>query len=84
MSHKAQHEALNMDIVKRLTLWAAKQPRAEGAQLALEAASHIESLRLEVRTQRHEIAQHISVRNAILDMDQPPGRCVISIKEDTT
>ena len=66
-----------MDIVKRLTLWAAKQPRADGAQLALEAAAHIESLRREIRTQRHEIAQHISVRNAILDMDKPPYHGII-------
>lgn len=60
------------DIVNRLTLWAAKQPRTEGAKLALEAAAHIEALRQEVRTQRNEIAQHVSVRNAILDMDKPP------------
>jgi hypothetical protein len=60
------------DIVKRLTLWAAKQPRADGAQLALEAAAHIESLRTEIRTQRHEIAQHINVRNVLLDMDTLP------------
>lgn len=59
------------DIVNRLTLWAAQQPRTEGAKLALEAAAHIESLRQEVRTQRNEIAQHVSVRNAILDMDRP-------------
>lgn len=63
---------MSADIVHRLTLWAAKQPRADGAQLALEAAAHIESLRREVRTQRAEIAQHISVRNAILDMDKTP------------
>ena len=63
---------MSADIVHRLTLWAAKQPRTEGAQLALEAAAHIESCRREVRTQRAEIAQHISVRNAILDMDKPP------------
>lgn len=60
------------DIINRLTLWAAQQPRTEGAQLALEAAAHIESLRQEVRTQRNEIAQHVSVRNAILDMDKTP------------
>jgi len=60
------------DIVNRLTLWAAQQPRSEGAQLALEAVAHIESLRREVRTQRHEIAQHINVRNVLLDMDKPP------------
>jgi hypothetical protein len=60
------------DIVKRLTLWAAKQPRADGAQLALEAAAHIESLRAEIRTQRVEIAQHVNLRNAILDMDTLP------------
>lgn len=59
------------DIINRLSLWAAKQPRTEGSQLALEAAAHIESLRQEVRTQRNEIAQHVSVRNAILEMDRP-------------
>jgi hypothetical protein len=63
---------MSADIAHRLTLWAAKQPRADGAQLALEAAAHIEALRLEVRTQRNEISQHISVRNALLDMDKPP------------
>ncbi len=31
-----------------------------------------ESLRKEVRTQRYEIAQHVNVRNALLDMDKPP------------
>lgn len=61
-----------MDIVKRLTLWAANQPRTDGAQLALEAVAVIESLRREIRMQRNEIAQHISVRNAILDMDKTP------------
>lgn len=60
------------DIVKRLTLWAAKQPRTDGAQLALEAVAHIESLRTEIRTQRAEIAQHVNVRNAILEMDTLP------------
>jgi hypothetical protein len=60
------------DIVKRLRLWAVKQPRADGVQLALEAAAHIEALRREVRMQRAEIAQHVNVRNAILDMDTLP------------
>lgn len=60
------------DITKRLTLWAAKQPRTDGAKLALEAVAHIESLRTEIRTQRAEIAQHVNLRNAILDMDKPP------------
>lgn len=64
---------MGADIANRLTLWAAKQPRSEGAQLALEAVAHIESLRREIRTQRNEIAQHISVRNALLDMDKPPN-----------
>lgn len=63
---------MSADIVHRLTLWAAKQPRADGAQLALEAAAHIESLRREVRTQRAEIAQHVNVRNALLEMDKTP------------
>lgn len=60
------------DIINRLTLWAAQQPRTEGAKLALEAVAHIEALRLEVRTQRNEIAQHINVRNALLEMDKTP------------
>jgi len=63
---------MSADIAHRLTLWAAGRPRADGAQLALEAAAHIESLRREVRTQRAEIAQHVSVRNALLDMVSPP------------
>jgi hypothetical protein len=62
------------DVVNRLTLWAAQQPRSEGAQLALEAVAHIESLRREVCTQRHEIAQHINVRNVLLDMGEPPSK----------
>jgi hypothetical protein len=61
-----------MDIVKRLTLAAAEDPRSKLAQVALDAIAHIESLRTEIRTQRNEIAQHISVRNAVLDMDRPP------------
>jgi hypothetical protein len=61
-----------MDIIDRLSLWAARQPRTEGAQLVFEAINVIESLRLEVRTQRHEIAQHVNVRNALLEMDRPP------------
>ena len=61
-----------MDIVKRLTLWAAQQPRTEGGQLAFEAITHIESLRREVKNQRHEIEQHVSVRNALLGIDKPP------------
>lgn len=60
-----------MDIVNRLTLWAAGEPRGRGAQLALEAASHIESLRREVRTQRHEIAALREERNVLLDWDNP-------------
>lgn len=61
-----------MDIINRLSLWAARQPRTEGAKLVLEAVNVIEALRLEVRTQRHEIAQHVNVRNALLEMDRPP------------
>jgi hypothetical protein len=64
---------MGADIINRLTLWAAKQPRTEGGQLALEAVAHIEALRCEVRTQRNEIAQHINVRNALLEMDKPPN-----------
>lgn len=36
----------------------------------LEAVN--QSLRTEIRTQRHEIAQLINVRNVLLDMDKPP------------
>ena len=60
-----------MDIANRLTLWAAKQPREEGAQLALEAAAHIESLRREIRTQRNEIAGLREERNVLLEWDRP-------------
>lgn len=63
-----------MDIVKRLILAAAKEPRSPAAALMLDAVNHIESLRREVRTQRCEIAQHVSVRNALLDMDAVPGK----------
>lgn len=62
----------NMDIVNRLTLWLGKNARADYAPLLLEAINTIEALRLEVRTQRHEIAQHVNVRNALLEMDRPP------------
>jgi hypothetical protein len=76
---------MSADIVHRLTLWAANQSitlsTIGGAQLALEAAAHIEALRREVRTQRAEIAQHISVRNAILDMDKPPEHGSISLED---
>jgi hypothetical protein len=54
------------DIVTRLRC---QNPTYE---LACEAADTIESLRLEVRTQRHEIAQLINVRNTLLDWDEPP------------
>jgi hypothetical protein len=30
------------------------------------------SLRKEIRTQRHEIAQHVNVRNTLLGMNKPP------------
>lgn len=60
-----------MDIANRLTLWAAKQPREGGAQLALEAAAHIESLRREIRTQRNEIAGLREERNVLLEWDRP-------------
>lgn len=61
-----------MDIVKRLTLKIANDPRSEWAALASEARAHIEALRLEVRMQRNEIAQHINVRDVLLEMDKPP------------
>lgn len=43
-----------MDIVNRLTLAAAKDPRSELACLGLEAAGHIESLRDEIALLRKE------------------------------
>ena len=60
-----------MDILHRLTLCAAKQPRTEAAELLLDAANHIESLRLEVRTQRHEIAALREERNVLLEWERP-------------
>jgi hypothetical protein len=60
-----------MDIVKRLTLAAAKEPRSELAQLAFEATAHIESLRREIRTQRNEIALLHNERNVLLEWDRP-------------
>lgn len=61
-----------MEITKRLTLEAAKSPRTKAGQLMLEAVSHIESLRREIRTQRAEIGQLINERNVLLDWDKPP------------
>ena len=72
---------MSADIVDRLNAWAETQAQSTGAQLALDAAAHIQSLRREVRTQRAEIAQHISVRNALLDMDKPPGYGNISLED---
>ena len=43
------------------------------ALLHAGSESERQSLRREVRTQRNEIAQHINVRNALLDMDKPPN-----------
>jgi hypothetical protein len=63
-----------MDIAKRLILAAARDPKSEAAALMLDAVNHIEALRNEVRIQRCEIAQHISVRNALLDMDAVPEK----------
>ena len=60
-----------MDIVKRLTLAAAKDPRSDWAQLAFEAMAHIESLRKEIRTQRNEIAGLREERNVLLEWDRP-------------
>jgi hypothetical protein len=60
-----------MDIVQRLTLAAAKDPRSELAKLAFEAMAHIESLRREVRTQRYEIAGLREERNVLLEWDRP-------------
>jgi hypothetical protein len=62
---------MSADIAHRLTLWAAGRPRADGAQLALEAVAHIESLRLEIRTQRNEIAGLREERNVLLEWDRP-------------
>jgi hypothetical protein len=63
-----------MDIVKRMILCGAKQPRTEAGKLLLEATNMIESLRQEIRTQRHEIAQHVNVRNALLKADETPNK----------
>lgn len=60
-----------MDIVKRLTLAAAKDPRSDWAKLVFEAMAHIESLRCEVRTQRYEIASLREERNVLLAWDRP-------------
>lgn len=60
-----------MDIVKRLTLAAAKEPRSELGRLGLEAVAHIASLRNEVRTQRNEIAALREERNVLLEWDRP-------------
>lgn len=59
-----------MDIVNRLTLCAAGRPRDNAASLMLEAIAHIESLRKEIRTQRHEIAHLREERNVLLDWEQ--------------
>ena len=71
---------MSADIVDRLNAWAETQVQPTGAQLARDAAAHIQSLRRTVRAQRAEIAQHISVRNALLDMDKPPGYGNISLE----
>jgi hypothetical protein len=63
-----------MDIVKRMILCGAKQPRTEAGKLLLEATNMIEALRQEIRTQRYEIAQHVNVRNALLEMDETPNK----------
>ena len=60
-----------MDIVKRLTLAVANEPRAEWAQLAFEAIAHIESLRTEIRVQRNEIAGLREEQKVLLDWDRP-------------
>jgi hypothetical protein len=54
------------DIVTRLRC---QNPTYE---LACDAANTIESLREEIRMQRSEIAQLVSVRNTLLDWDKPP------------
>jgi hypothetical protein len=61
-----------MDIIQRLTLCAAKQPRTDAAPLLLEAVNHIESLRREIRVQRAEIGQLRHERNLLLEWDKPP------------
>jgi hypothetical protein len=60
-----------MDIVNKLTMAAAKDPRGEWAQLAFETIAHIESLRKEIRTQRYEIAGLREERNVLLEWDRP-------------
>jgi hypothetical protein len=61
-----------MDIIQRLTLCVAKQPRSDAAPFLLEAINHIESLRQEIRVQRAEIGQLRHERNLLLEWDKPP------------
>lgn len=53
-----------MDIAKKLTLKAAGKPKAEWANILLEAASQIESLREEIANLREE-------RRILLENDRP-------------
>ena len=60
-----------MDIAKRLILLAAKEPRNEWAPIALEASSHIESLKEEIRIQRAEIAALREERKSLFESERP-------------
>jgi hypothetical protein len=46
---------------------------ADVGELLTEAADHIDSLRLEIRTQRLEIAALREERRALVEADRPPG-----------
>jgi hypothetical protein len=61
------------DIATRLRRWAIATDAVPASDLMDEAASMIESLRREVRTQRLEIAGLREERRAILGADSPPS-----------
>jgi uncharacterized coiled-coil DUF342 family protein len=63
------------DIRTRLRRWTHDANAAPASDLMDEAASHIDSLRLEVRTQRQEIAALREERRALIGADAPPERC---------
>jgi hypothetical protein len=63
------------DITTRLRRWTHAADAAPASDLMDEAASRIDSLRLEVRTQRQEIAALREERRALIGADAPPERC---------
>lgn len=61
---------MSADIDQRLTLWAAKQPREEGAKLALEAVDEIVRLRGALRRLAEQDATlSVCNGNVTVDMD---------------